>query len=193
MIGRLRKKYPQASKLYDIEVMPEPVTQKNIKAKAILWKKRDQYKDINRFDGCYVLKTDRLDLSDKEIWETYIMLTRIEGAFRSMKSHLGVRPIFHQNEKSADAHIFISVLAYHILHTIEHKLRQYGEKRSWASIRESLSTHQRLTIEYNVKKQKKIVRYHIRVCSRPEPDHKNIYRMLGLNEEPLPKKTYNAK
>lgn len=193
MIGRLREKYPQASKLYDIEVIPEPVTQKNIKAKAILWKKRDQYKDINRFDGCYVLKTDRLDLSDKEIWETYIMLARIEGAFRSMKSHLGIRPIFHQNEKSADAHIFISVLAYHILHTIEHKLRQHGENRSWASIRESLSTHQRLTIEYNVQKQKNIVRQHMRVCSRPEPDHKNIYRMLGLNEEPLPKKIYNAK
>jgi transposase len=193
MIGRLRGKYPKASKLYDIEVMPESGTQKNIKAKAILWKKRDQYKDINKFDGCYVLKTDRLDLSDKEIWKTYIMLTRIESAFRSMKSHLGLRPIFHQNEKNADAHIFISVLAYHILHTIEYKLHRHGEKRSWASIRESLSSHQRLTIEYNVKKQTKTVRQHMRVCSRPEPDHKKIYKMLGLNEEPLPRKLFNAK
>ncbi len=193
IIGRLRGKYPKASKLYDIEVVPETGTSKNIKAKTILWNKRDQYKDINKFDGCYVLKTDRLDLSDKEIWETYIMLTKIENSFRSMKSHLGLRPIFHQNENSADAHIFISVLAYHILHTIEYKLRQHGEKRSWASIRESLSTHQRLTIEYNVKNQNKIVRQHMRVCSRPEPDHKKIYRMLGLNDEPLPRKLYNAK
>ena len=193
IIGRLREKYPKASKLYDIEVVPETGSPKNIKTKTILWEKRDQYKDINKFDGCYVLKTDRLDLSDKEIWETYIMLTRIESAFRSMKSHLGLRPIFHQNETSADAHIFICVLAYHILHTIEYKLRQHGEKRSWASIRQSLSTHQRLTIEYNMKKQNKILRQHMRVCSLPEPDHKNIYRMLGLNEEPLPKKLYNAK
>ncbi len=193
IIGRLREKYPKASKQYDIEVVPETGTSKNIKAKTILWNKRDQYKDINKFDGCYVLRTDRLDLSDKEIWETYIMLTKIENSFRSMKSHLGLRPIFHQNENSADAHIFISVLAYHILHTIEYKLRQHGEKRSWASIRESLSTHQRLTIEYNVKNQNKIVRQHMRVCSRPEPDHKKIYRMLGLNDEPLPRKLYNAK
>ncbi len=193
MIGRLREKYPKASKLYDIEVVPDKGTSKSINAKTILWEKREQYKDINKFDGCYVLRTDRLDLSDKEIWETYIMLTRVENAFRSMKSHLGLRPIFHQNENSADAHIFISVLAYHILHTIEYKLRQNGERRSWSSIRESLSTHQRLTIEYNVKKQNKIVRQHMRVCSRPEPDHKNIYRMLGINEEPLPRKLYNAK
>ncbi len=192
MIGRLRGKYPKASKLYDVEVVPEAGVHKDIKATAVLWNKRDKYKEISKFDGCYVLRTDRLDLSDKEIWETYIMLTRIEGAFRSMKSHLGLRPIFHQNEKSANAHLFISVLAYHILHSIEYKLRQHGENRSWASIRESLSTHQRLTIEYNVKKNNKIIRQHMRVCSQPEPDHKNIYRLLGLNEVPLPRKLYNA-
>jgi transposase len=192
MIGRLREKNPKASKLYEIEVVPEVGTHKNIKATAVLWNKRDQYKEISKFDGCYVLRTDRIDLSDKEIWETYIMLTRIEGAFRSMKSHLGLRPIFHQNEKSANAHLFISVLAYHILHTIEYKLLQHGEHRSWASIRESLSTHQRLTIEYNVKKNNKIVRQHMRVCSQPEPDHKKIYRLLGLKDVPLPRKMYDA-
>ncbi len=192
MIGRLREKYPKASKLYDIEVVPEAGAHKKTKATAVLWNKRDKYKEISKFDGCYVLRTDRLDLSDTEIWETYIMLTQIEGAFRSMKSHLGLRPIFHQNEKSANAHLFISVLAYHILHTIEYKLRQHGENRCWASIRESLSTHQRLTIEYNVKKNHKIVRQHMRVCSQPEPDHKNIYRLLGLKEVPLPKKIYDA-
>ena len=192
MVGRLRGKYPKASKIYDIEVVPEAGTHKKTKATAILWNKRDKYKEINKFDGCYVLRTDRLDLSDKEIWETYIMLTRIEAAFRSIKSHLGLRPIFHQNEKSANAHLFISVLAYHILHTIEYRLRQHGENRCWASIRESLSTHQRLTIEYNVKKNNKIVRQHMRICSKPEPDHKKIYRLLGLKEVPLPRKLYDA-
>lgn len=192
MIGRLRQKYPQASKLYNIEVIPETEVQKDIKATSIKFEKREQYKDISKFDGCYVLKTDLINLSNETIWKTYIMLTRIENAFRSMKSHLGLRPVFHQNENSADAHIFISVLAYHILHTIEYKLRQNGEHRSWASIRETLSTHQRLTIEYNVKKENKIVRHHLRVCSNPEPDHKKIYRMLGLENEPLPRNLYNA-
>jgi len=192
MIGRLRQKYPQASKLYNIEVIPETGVQKDIKATSIKFERREQYKDISKFDGCYVLKTDLIELSNETIWKTYIMLTRIENAFRSMKSHLGLRPVFHQNENSADAHIFISVLAYHILHTIEYKLRQHGEHLSWASIRETLSTHQRLTIEYNVKKENKIVRHHMRVCSNPEPDHKKIYRMLGIENEPLPRNLYNA-
>ena len=60
------------------------------------------------------------------------MLTRVENAFRSMKSSLGLRPNFHQNEQRADAHMFISVLAYHILHAIEYRLGQCGDHRLWS-------------------------------------------------------------
>jgi len=52
------------------------------------------------------------------------MLTDIEDAFRCMKSELGLRPIYHQKETRCDGHIFITLLAYHLLHTIHFKLRQ---------------------------------------------------------------------
>jgi len=193
MIGRLREKYPRASKLYDVEVIPEENPGAKIKAKAIIWKKRPQYDTQCRFEGCYVLRTDRTELTDQEIWETYVMLTRVENAFRSLKSSLGLRPNFHQNEDRADAHMFISVLAYHILHTIEYRLRQSGDNRSWATIRDILSTHQRLTIEYNVKDQGRIQRNHVRLCSNAEPEHRQIYQRLGLSETPLPRKITSVK
>jgi transposase len=193
MVGRLREKYPRASKLYDIAVMPEDNPGKQVKATAVVWKKREQYDQIHKFDGCYVLSTDRIDLSDKQIWETYVMLTRVESAFRSMKSSLGLRPNFHQIEERADAHMFISVLAYHILHTIEYKLGQNGDHRLWSTLREVLSTHQRLTVEYNVKEQDSVQRHHLRLCSNPEPEHKQIYRNLGLSEVPLPRKLHVVK
>lgn len=132
-------------------------------------------------------------MSDQQIWETYVMLTRVESAFRSMKSSVGLRPNFHQNEDRPDAHIFISVLAYHILHTIEYKLRLCGDHRSWATIRDILSTHQRLTIEYNVKEHGDVCRNHLRLCSNPEPEHRQIYQRLNLNELPLPRKIMAAK
>jgi transposase len=179
MIGRLREKYPRASKLYDVTVVPEDKSGKKVKASAIVWKKREQFDQISKFDGCYVLRTDRVELSDKQIWETYVMLTRVENAFRSMKSSLGLRPNFHQNEQRADAHMFISVLAYHILHAIEYTLGQCGDHRLWSSLREVLSTHQRLTIEYNVKEQDTVQRHHLRLCSTAEPEHKQIYRTWG--------------
>lgn len=188
MIGRLREKYPRASKLYDIDVVAEQKPGKKVKAEAIVWKKRPQYDTHCKFEGCYVLRTDRTELSDQQIWETYVMLTRVENAFRSLKSSLGLRPNFHQNEERADAHMFISVLAYHILHTIEYKLRLCGDHRSWATIADILSTHQRLTIEYNVKEQGQTLRNHLRLCSNPDPEHRQIYQGLGLKPIPLPRK-----
>jgi transposase len=195
MIGRLREKHPRASKLYDVEVIPEnqAASLKSLKAADIIWGKRNGARQHEAFEGCYVLRTDRMDLADKEIWQTYIMLTRIERAFRSLKSSLGLRPNFHQTEQRADAHLFISVLAYHILHIIEHRLRQHGDHRSWQAICRNLSTHQRLTIEYNVKEQQETRRCHLRLCSRPEPDHQLIYHFLGLSGTPLGRRTYDKK
>ena len=193
MIGRLREKYPRASKLYDVDVVADELPGKKVKAKAIIWKKRTHYDAQCKFEGCYVLRTNRTELTDKEIWETYVILTRVESAFRSLKSSLGLRPNFHQNEERADTHMFISVLAYHILHTIEYKLRLCGDHRSWATIRDILSTHQRLTIEYNVKEQGQVQRSHLRLCSNAEPEHRQIYQRLGLKEIPLPRKLMAAK
>ena len=186
MIGRLREKYPRASMLYEVDVQLDQTS--GTRAKAILWKKRPQYETQCTFEGCYVLRTDRTELTDPQIWETYMMLSRVESAFRSLKSSLGLRPNFHQIEARADAHLFISVLAYHLLHTIEYKLRQCGDHRSWASIREILSTHQRLTIEYHVKEQNQTQRRHLRLCSQAEPEHRQIYQRLNLKEVALPRK-----
>jgi transposase len=190
MIGRLREKYPRASKHYEIIVIPDDDTiRKSTTAKDIIWKKRSE--SAGKFDGCFVLRTDRFDMSAEQIWKTYVMLTRVEKAFRCLKSSLGLRPVFHQVQQRADSHMFISVLAYHILHIIEHRLRMHGDHRSWETIRDILSTHQRLTIEYNVKEQDKIVRYHLRLCSMPEPEHRVIYHRLGLSGLPLDR-TYIA-
>ena len=75
-----------------------------------------------------------------------------------------------------------------VLHTIEYKLRQCGDHRSWASIREILSTHQRLTIEYHVKEQNQTQRRHLRLCSQAEPEHRQIYQRLNLKAVALPRK-----
>ncbi len=187
MVGRLREKYPGASKLYDVEVVLGTSSKET--ARDIIWKKRQQrYDEQQGQEGCYLLRTNRDDLSDKEIWGTYTMLTRVERAFRCLKSSLGIRPNYHQKEQRADAHMFISVLAYHLLHAIEHQLRRHGDHRSWETIRKVLSTHHRLTFSYNAKKDAKVQRHHLRMCSVPEPEHKKIYQELGLSVTPLNRK-----
>ena len=194
MVGRLREKYPRASKLYDVRVEADATEAKEQQiARAIIWEKRSGYSTEMSFEGCYVLRTDRTELTDAEIWETYTMLTRVENAFRSLKSALGLRPNFHQNEDRADAHMFISVLAYHILHVIEHRLRLAGDHRTFATIRDILSTHQRMTIEYTVNDKDKPRHCHLRLCSNPEPEHRLIYQRLNLKDLPLQRKITRTK
>jgi transposase len=193
VVGRLKEKYPKASKLYTVEVIPEEGKagdNPSLVAVDIVWEKKEGlYEEQTSREGSYVLRTDRVDLSDKEIWETYNVPRQIEYAFKSMKSCLGLRPNFHQVEERVDTHMFISVLAYHLLHIIEYRLRHKGDHRSWHTIRNILKTHERLTIGY---KQKEIdgtvVQQYVRINSTVEPEHMEIYRKLGLSGMSLPRK-----
>ena len=190
MIGRVREKYPRASKMYQVTVIPQsnPVSEAVRKAIDINWARADSYSEAIFLEGCYVLRTDCLHLSDTEIWELHTMLTRLESAFRSMKSSLGLRPIFHHKEDRSDAHLFISVLAYHILHAIEWRSRRHGDNRFWSSIRDELSTHQRLTVELEQHNETGVQHHHLRLCTRAEPGHELVYRNLGLKSEPIPRR-----
>ena len=184
MIGRLKEKYPKVAKLYSLQVIPEAEKDSQdprLKAIALNWEKKKTYEQEIISEGSYVLRTDRIDLTDEEIWNTYLMLGNIEYAWLTMKSHLGLRPNFHQKENRVDTHMFISVLAYHILHIIEYRLRMSGDHRKWSTIRNLLSTHQRITIAFRMKeKDGKITQKFIRTCTVPEVEHKKIYNLFGL-------------
>jgi len=67
-------------------------------------------------------------------WKTYTTLTDLESVFKSLKSELGLRPIFHQTQSRVDGHLFITLLAYSIIHTIRYKLKQKGIHYSWNTI-----------------------------------------------------------
>ena len=85
-----------------------------------------QRAESEKLDGSYLLKTDREDLSAEEAWRIYTLLTRAEAAFRALKSPLAERPIFHHKECRVEAHIFLCVLAYHLLTAIEKTLLDAG-------------------------------------------------------------------
>ena len=136
-----------------------------------------------KLDGSYLLKTDRKDLSADEVWRIYTLLTRAEAAFRTLKSPLQERPIHHRKEKRVEAHIFLCVLAYHLLISIEKTLLDRGVHTSWATVREKLRTHQVATI---VLPSDAGMELRIRKSSTPEAAHREIYRHLAIPEEIVP-------
>lgn len=173
-IGRLKERFKRVAHRYEVTVKKDPETDK---ANAINW----HLKKTENNNGLYVLRTNRAELKEEQIWNIYNTLTDIEDAFRCMKSELGFRPIHHQKELRADGHIFITVLAYHLLHSIRFKLRRNGIHLSWATIRSRLSTQARITTTMKRKDGKMI---HIRKSSRAELFHKKIYDALNIPYQP---------
>ena len=198
VLGRLKERYPSVSRLYEVTVVPEAakeVTDPSLQATALQWtKKEDVYQEAIDSEGDCTLRTNLSALGTSEIWNAYISLGRVETAFRNMKSHLGFRPIFHQCEERADAHLFMSVLAYHLLQAIEHTLRQRGDTRSWWTIRNTLSTHQAYTLTYDeLSDSQEWIKHHVRSTSLPDHDQKHIYSLLAVPHTPFKKRRISLK
>jgi len=173
-IGRLKERFKRVARRYEISVVKDD---KKSLAMAIQWARKEQPDQC----GVYCLRSNRRGFKEREMFNIFAMLTDIEDTFRSMKSELGLRPVYHQKEYRSDGHLFITVLAYHIVHAIRVQLRKQGIVHSWATIRRGLSTHVRITTTMKRDDGKVI---HIRKSTRPEPFHRQVYDALHLSHRP---------
>jgi len=172
-IGRLKERYPRVARYYLIAYDEQK--------SELCWREYQQRKQ-KALDGSYLLKSSRNDLSAEDIWRNYILLTRVEAAFRTIKSPLCERPIFHRLERRVETHIFLCVLAYHLLVCIERACLDQGIHTSWETLRRQLSTHQVVTVHLPTADGRILT---IRRDTRPEKIHSEIYRVLRVPERIL--------
>ena len=180
-LGRLKARYPRVARYY--------VLTYDGATRTVSWTlQADLQARAQHLDGAYLLRTDRQDLEDEEIWHLYILLTRVEAAFRALKSPLLERPIFHHFEHRVQTHIFLCVLAYHLLVVIEKRFLDQGVHTSWATLREQLSTHHVLTVVLPATNGQTL---RIRKTSTPDAIHRKIYDTLRIPSEVItPVKTW---
>lgn len=178
-LARVKERFSSIAQYYQVKVQKHEEI-----AQSIEWTCNNEQLE-QRFSGEYIIRTSRNDLTEKQIWSLYVMLNNVEAAFRSLKHELNLRPIFHVKQERSDAHLFIAVLAYHLLHAIQVKLHAKGIKLLWETIRQRLASHVRVTTEMNTQKKQRLA---IRHCSLPEHFHLSIYQALGLPLKPLPVK-----
>ena len=171
-IGRLKERYPRVARYYELSIDPDT-------AQFSATLKKEERATAERLDGGYLIKTDRSDLSAEEFWHVYALLTRAEDAFRDIKTPLAERPIYHQTEPRVESHIFLCVLAFHLLVAIEKTLLDHGRHTSWATVRDTLKTHQICTIVLPTKGGQTL---RIRKASTPEKEVAELYTLLGLTD-----------
>lgn len=175
-LGKVASRYTRASKFYPVNYDAENL--------SLTWTRDEgKFEDDAALHGCYHLRTSRKDLSDDEIWLIYIMLTRVETAFHLLKGELGLRPFYHWKEDCCDAHIWITVLAYHLLRWIEFNLKLSGIECTYQEVRRLLQTHCYTTINLPCRNGKQ---YQLRRPGKPDERQKLIYSSLGIDVSTLP-------
>ena len=131
--------------------------------------------------GVYCLRTNVDDWDEETLWRSYTTLTDVEAVFRSLKSELGLRPIFHRTQKRSDGQLFITVIAYQLVQTIRRRLRETGEHASWDTLRAILHGQHRVTATFRRKDGRTL---HVRKPTRAENRQQAIYRALGADPAP---------
>jgi transposase len=177
-IGRLKEKYSKIAQYYKINICEE----KGITI-DITWEIIKENKLKERFSGSYFLRTNLINLEEKELWNIYITLSKVEDSFRSLKSELEMRPVYHRKDERIEGHLFICVLSYHLLNIIQNKLKDSDIQYSWKTIRKHLNQQVRVTTSFTTEQNTKI---HIRNCSEPTEFLSKIYSALKINPTALP-------
>jgi transposase len=167
-IGACLKKHPRVARFYNVEHNNHTLR---------LTRKDEKLDEALALCGDYVLKTDKT-LDAEALWELYMTLLEAEKGFRMLKSTLGLRPNFHQLEKRVDGHIFISVLAYHLLRWIGYRLETAGDPREWRTLRRLLGTHIVATTRLPLADGREVS---IRKPSEPDAEQERVYSLLGID------------
>ena len=174
-VGRLKEKYSALAQYYNITITKE---EDGENVSTIEWSEKVSLDKKSSINGVYCLRSNNTTMDEKTLWKTYTTLTDLEAVFKSLKSELGLRPIFHQTQSRVDAHLFITLLAYSIVHTIRYKLKKKGIHHSWDTIREILASANRVTTSMKCRDGTTL---YIRQSTELNSEQKKIFDVLGIN------------
>jgi hypothetical protein len=143
-IGAARKDAGRAARFVTIQIPSEGtrVTRESFTFHL----EKERFKQAELRDGHYLLRSNMVAEDPEVLWERYVQLTQIEAAFRTMKSELGIRPIYHQLEHRVEAHILVAFLAYCLIVTLKNRLQALAPGLTPKAVLEKLGAIQMLDV-----------------------------------------------
>ena len=182
-IGRAKEKYPSVQHYYIIEVSRDEKT--NL-ATGITWKKDEaKHEEKNESLGIYFLRTNLNMQEEFMVWNIYNTIREIENVFRTLKTDLDLRPIYHKNDDATMAHLHLGMLAYWLVNTVRYQLKHNGINSCWSEIVRVGNTQKVITTSGTNTHDKIIV---TRKCTQPNENLKRIYDILKTKHQPFKKR-----
>jgi transposase len=188
-IGAVKTTAGRAFGFVKIQVLEvgQPVTRESFRFTV----DKNKLQEAELRDGHYLLRSNLTSADPAVLWTRYVQLTQIEGAFRSLKSELGIRPIYHHLEHRVDAHILIAFLAYCLQVTLKSRLWLHAPGLTPTAVMEKLAAIQMIDVWIPTLDGRWLIlpRY-----TQPEKDTKILLQKLKLElpTQPPPRITANS-
>ena len=175
-LGAARARAPTAWRLVDIEMDKES-------AMFIYTLNRQKLRRIRRREGRYLLRTNLTENDPALLWQYYTQLVAVEEAFKNLKGDLAIRPVFHQEQRRIEAHIFIAFLAYCLQITLQRRLHALAPGLTARSALEKFAAVQMIDVHLPTTDGRELLltRY-----TQPEPELRLLIQQLKLQLPPQP-------
>jgi len=175
-LGAARSRAPTAWRLVDIEMDKES-------SMFIYTLNQQKLRKVRRREGRYLLRTNLTENDPALLWQYYIQLVAVEQAFKNLKGDLAIRPVFHQDERRVEAHIFIAFLAYGLQVTLQRRLHALAPGLTARSALEKFAAVQMIDVHLPTTDGRELLltRY-----TQPEPELQLLIRRLKLQLPPQP-------
>jgi len=178
-LGRLDAKYAGMRRLYDINFT---YNDKDV-ATGMTWSRNAEEDEAMRMmHGKYLLQTTLDEKDEENIWTYYNVIRTVEETFKTLKSDLDIRPVYHKTDEASKAHLNLAVLAYWVVSTTKYMLKKKGINVRWEELLRIMSTQQRVTM---VAEQDNGHLVKVRRSTTPESKLAEIQEALGITPHPV--------
>jgi transposase len=176
-VGRWLGRYPAADKLFEVEVVKDQAGQACGLSVACLL---DRSQWARHAHGAYLLRTNCTQPDPAKLWEWYLQLQQAEAAFRTTKSDLNLRPVFHHKTERVEAHILVCFLSLALWRTLEMWMCGKGLGTCARQLVGEIATVKSLDIVLPVKSAEGQTELRLRTVARPEQMVAELLHRLGL-------------
>jgi len=143
--------------------------------------RKNKLREVRRREGRYLLRSNLPAEQTERLWEFYVQLTEVEGAFKNLKDDLKLRPFHHQLLERIEAHIFVAFLAYCLQVTLRGQLRRLAGGLTPRAVLEKFASMQMLDVHFPTTDGRQLI---FRRYTQPEKDQKILLARLAWELPP---------
>jgi len=174
-IGALLQKNSRAKKAFEIELLDDADRPAGVRIRYRSIRKWRSWAALS--EGCYLLRTNLSGKTPEDLWRTYIQLTDVEEAFKTEKTELAIRPIWHQLERRVRAHVLFSFLAYAMWKTLQTWMERSGLGRGARTVIEQFARIKAADVVLPTTAGREV---RLTCVTRPDKAQRAIIERLGL-------------